>query len=60
MYYPKSKIQTNLYTNGYELAYLSTLDNYVGFYYKTYDGKYFSGKSNPTSSQRKKALTTLV
>jgi hypothetical protein len=46
MYYPKSKIQTNLYTNGYELAYLSTLNNYVGFYYKTYDGKYFSGKSN--------------
>ena len=46
MYYPKNKIQTNLYTNGYELVYLSTLNNYVGFYYKTYDGKYFSGKSN--------------
>ena len=46
MYYPKSKIKTNLYTNGKELVYLSTLENYVGFYYKTYDGKYFSGKSN--------------
>jgi hypothetical protein len=46
MYYPKNKIKTNLYTNGNELVYRNSLVSYSGFYYKTYDGKYFSGKSN--------------
>jgi hypothetical protein len=46
MYYPKNKIKTNLYTNGNELVYRNSLAGYTGFYYKTYDGKYFSGKSN--------------
>ena len=50
MYYPKSQIQTNLYSNGNEFL----LDGrpYVGDYYKTSDGRYFTGKSpsNPPNN----------
>ena len=61
MYYPKSKIKTNLYTNGYELVYRSNLANYVGFYYKTYNGKYFSGKSNDDITSKELIdVTTLI
>lgn len=45
MYYPKSQIITNLYTNGNEFIVISTGENYKGFYYKTSDGKIFSNKS---------------
>jgi hypothetical protein len=48
-YYPKSKIITNLYTNGGEYIILETNQEYIGYYYKTYDGKIFSGK-NPNDS----------
>jgi hypothetical protein len=44
MYYPKSQITTNLYTNGGELVYLNNNLNYKGFYFKTSKGKYFTGK----------------
>ena len=42
-YYPKNKIQTNLYTSGNEFVYLSDRQPYVGSYYKLYNGKYFTG-----------------
>jgi len=45
MYYPKSQIITNLYTNGQEYALKSTNQNYIGFYWKTSDGKFFTGKA---------------
>lgn len=45
MYYPKSQITTNLYTNGGELAYASSQTQYVGYYYKTSSGEYFTGKT---------------
>lgn len=45
MYYPASQIKTNLYTNGSELVYKSNNQRYLGFYFKTSDGKYFSGKT---------------
>ena len=47
MYYPKSQIQTDLYTNGGELVYLfsNTLENYIGYYYTTSDGKIFTGRN---------------
>ena len=46
MYYPKSQIQTDLYTNGDELLYLNPPQNtYVGYYWKTSQGKYFTGKT---------------
>ena len=45
MYYPKSQITPNLYTNGNELQVKSTGENYVGYYYKTSSGIYYSGKT---------------
>lgn len=43
-YIPKNKITTNLYSNG-ELVYVSNNEPYVGYYYKLYNGKLFSGKN---------------
>jgi uncharacterized membrane protein YgcG len=49
MYYPKSQIKTNLYTNGnppsdiYVLSTDKTL--YIGYYYKISNGEVFTGKS---------------
>ena len=48
-YYPKNKIQTNLFTNGDEYQTLDSnilgLDgSYIGYYYKLSNGKIYSGK----------------
>ena len=53
MYYPKSQIQGNLYTKGKELVVEKTNKNYKGYYYKTSDGSYYSGKlpNNPTEQK---------
>jgi hypothetical protein len=45
MYYPPSQIKTNLYTNGNELVYSSDYSDYQGYYYKTSNGKYYTGKT---------------
>jgi hypothetical protein len=47
MYYPKSQIKTNLYTNGYEFTTTptNTTNSYSGYYWKTSNGKYFTGKT---------------
>ena len=45
MYYPKSQISTNLYTPGGELENLFTGENYMGYYFKTSNGSYQSGKT---------------
>jgi hypothetical protein len=45
MYYPKSQVKTNLYTNGGEFTALNSTTPYKGYYYATSDGKYFSGKT---------------
>ena len=44
-YYPKSQIQIDLYTKGEELRIYSTKANYIGYYWKTSKGEYFSGKN---------------
>ena len=46
-YYPLSQIKSNLYTNGGELVYdvKNPLSEYTGYYYKTSDGKYFTGRN---------------
>jgi hypothetical protein len=56
-YIPKNKIQTNLYTSGGEYAISSSGKDYVGYYYKLYNGKYFTGKT-PNDSNIKE-LTKL-
>lgn len=49
MYYPKSQVQINLYTNGGDLQTLKDKLDYKGYYYKTSNGSTFSGK-NPSVS----------
>ncbi len=45
MYYPNSQIKTNIYTNGGELVFKTNNENYIGFYWKTSDGKFYTGKN---------------
>jgi hypothetical protein len=45
MYYPKSQIQANLYTNGNEYVIASSNEIYAGYYWKTSSGKFFTGKT---------------
>ena len=45
MYYPKSQIKPNLYTNGGEFILSTTRENYKGNYYKISSGKSYSGKN---------------
>lgn len=44
-YYPKSQIQTDLFTKGKQLRVVSSKDEYKGYYWKTSKGEYFSGKN---------------
>jgi len=43
MYYPKSQITSNLYSDG-RLYLTTTLQPYFGYYFETSDGKSFTGK----------------
>jgi hypothetical protein len=45
MYYPKSQVKTNLYTNGDEFVYISNKQPYQGYYFKTSTGQYYTGKN---------------
>lgn len=45
MYYPKSQVKTNLYTNGGNFTALNSTTPYKGYYYETSDGRYFSGRT---------------
>ena len=47
MYYPKSQIIEDLYTNGGELKPFNSETEYKGYYFKTSNGEIFSGK-NPS------------
>ena len=58
MYFPPSQIETNLYTKGGELSYASDGKEYIGNYFKTSKGKYYSGK-NPNNPPNK-LLTTKI
>lgn len=45
MYIPKNRIQTNLYVTTKEFVLKGTQEYYYGSYYKTFDGKFFTGKN---------------
>jgi hypothetical protein len=45
MYFPKSQVKTNLYTNGGEFILLNSNTIYRGYYYVTSNGRYFSGRT---------------
>ena len=44
-YYPSNRIVTNLYTNGGEFIVRVTSLPYSGYYYKLYNGTFFTGKT---------------
>lgn len=44
-YLPKNRYQGNLFTDGGEYQIASTGREYKGYYYKTYDGQYYTGKN---------------
>jgi len=44
-YYPKNRIETNLYTRGGEFSLSITGEEYTGYYYKLYNGTFFTGKT---------------
>ena len=46
MYYPLSQITPNLYTNGGEFINSITKENYIGYYFKTSKGEYFTGRDS--------------
>ena len=49
MYYPKSQIETNLYTAGSEFSTIADGREYIGVYWRTSKGKYYTG-TNPQDS----------
>jgi len=48
MYYPKSQIKQNLYTNGEEYILSTTKENYIGYFYEISNGDKYSG--DPSSN----------
>ncbi len=56
MYIPKNRIKTNLYTPGNEFVIKSNNENYTGFYYSLYNGKFFTGKTQNDSNKRELIL----
>ena len=45
MYYPKSQIKTNIFTNGSELVNSITQEGYQGYYYEISTGQQYTGKN---------------
>lgn len=45
MYYPKSQIKTNLYTNGGEYILSTTKESYIGYYFEISSGQKYTGKT---------------
>ena len=45
MYYPKSQIKSNLYTNGGEYILSTTKKDYKGYYYEVSNGQKYTGKT---------------
>jgi len=59
MYYPQSQVKTNLYTNGNTLVYKSNNNPYMGYYWSTSTGKFYTGKS-PQDSPNEELITLVV
>jgi hypothetical protein len=59
-YIPKNKIQTNLYTSGGEYAYASDLKDYIGYYYKLYNGRFFTGKTPDELDSKELTFTPFI
>lgn len=59
MYYPKSQIKTNLYTNGQELVYKKNNQDYIGYYWKISSGRFFTGR-NPDDLPTEELIVPLA
>jgi len=55
MYYPSSQITPNLYTNGGEYILASNQQPYSGYYWKTSQDRFFTGK-NPQDAPIQKLI----
>ena len=58
-YYPKSQIQTSLYTNGEEFVLASTNESYTGYYYVVGGEEFYTGK-NPSDTPNELLLRAQV
>lgn len=58
MYIPKNRLITNLKTNQGEFVYKGTNIPYNGVYWKSYDGKYFTGKNPNDAPTREIEIST--
>lgn len=58
MYFPKSQIKENQYTNGGEFELASTNENYVGAYFSTSKGDFFTGKNTNDKPNNKLVRTS--
>jgi hypothetical protein len=57
MYFPKSEIEINLYTYGNEFKIINSEKSYVGYYFKTSSGKYYTNSQpSPTSIELEKYI----
>ena len=45
MYFPKSQIKSNLYTNGEEYILSTSKESYTGYYYTTSNGSSYTGRN---------------
>ena len=52
MYFPKSQITTNLSTNGKEFQIEGSSEYYIGSYFKTSDGQFYTGKTPQDGDNR--------
>ncbi len=57
MYFPKSQIKTNLYTNGGEYVISSNKSEYVGYYFQISTGKLYTGNSPGDNNQLLEPIT---
>lgn len=59
-YYPLNKITANQYTSGNQFLLLKTGQEYKGYYFSTYDGKYFTESTpSPTSLELQKVSDSI-
>lgn len=59
MYYPKSQITSNQYSNG-DLYYKSSGQSYIGYYYKISNGKIYTGKTPQDGPNQELVLNSSI
>ena len=60
MYYPKSQIQTELFTNGEDFTIFPTDERYSGYYFITGDNQAFTGKNPNDKPNQQQTLANIL